>query len=72
MTLVSAVSAFVSTLTEDAPNLAPAQEGAYVIALIEATYRSIREERIIKSDLQNMIAPLADDRPCAIARSKVT
>jgi hypothetical protein len=41
-------AAFVATVLEGAPNLAPARDGAYAVALTEAAYRSAREGGIIR------------------------
>jgi predicted dehydrogenase len=41
----------VATVTEGAPNAATGREGAYDVALIEAAYRSAREERIVHVEL---------------------
>jgi predicted dehydrogenase len=43
-------AAFVDTILEDMPNLSPARDGAYAVALTEAVYRSIAEKRIIYID----------------------
>jgi predicted dehydrogenase len=48
---ISPDEAFVATVLEGAPNLAPAREGAYDVALIEAAYRSAREGQIVKLSL---------------------
>jgi len=45
---VSACEAFVSAVTEGAPNLCPARDGAYAVALLEAAYRSAREGRMVR------------------------
>ena len=45
---VSACEAFVSAVTEGAPNLSPARDGAYAVALLEAAYRSAREGRMVR------------------------
>lgn len=44
---VSPDEAFVAAVLDGAPNLCPAHEGAYAVALVEAAYRSAREGRII-------------------------
>jgi predicted dehydrogenase len=44
---ISPDEAFVATVLDGAPNIAPAQEGAYDVALIEAAHRSVREGRIV-------------------------
>jgi len=41
----------VAAVTEGAPNIAPARDGAYDIALIEAAYRSAREGHIVHIEL---------------------
>jgi predicted dehydrogenase len=48
---ISPDEAFVATVLEGAPNMAPAREGAYDVALIEAAYRSAREGRIVHIEL---------------------
>ena len=40
-------AAFVSAVMEGGKNPAPAQDGAYAVAFIEAAYRSAEEGRII-------------------------
>jgi predicted dehydrogenase len=47
---VSPDEAFVATVTEDAPNVSPACEGANDVAFIEAAYRSAREGRTVRVD----------------------
>jgi len=41
-------AAFVDTILSGAPNLSPARDGAYAVALSEAVYRSAAEGRIIQ------------------------
>jgi len=45
---VSACEAFVSAAKEGAPNLSPARDGAYAVALLEAAYRSAGEGRMVR------------------------
>jgi predicted dehydrogenase len=40
-------AAFVATILEGTPNRSPAHEAAYAVELLEATYRSAAEGRII-------------------------
>jgi len=44
-------AAFVDTVLEGAPNLSPARDGAYAVALTEAAYCSVVEKRIVRVDL---------------------
>lgn len=41
-------AAFVATILDGAPNLSPAQDGAYTVALMEAAYRSAAEGQIVR------------------------
>jgi predicted dehydrogenase len=43
-------AAFVDSVLEGAPNLSPARDGAYAVALAEAAYRSAGEKRIVGLD----------------------
>ena len=43
-------AAFVATILDGAPNIAPAREAAHVVALTEAAYRSVVEGRIVEID----------------------
>ena len=45
---ITPTAAFVATILDDVPNIAPALEAAQVVALTEATYRSIEAGNIIK------------------------
>jgi predicted dehydrogenase len=45
---VTPAAAFVKTVLDGAPNIAPAREAAHVVALTEATYRSVEEHTIIE------------------------
>jgi predicted dehydrogenase len=44
-------AAFVSAILDGKPNLAPAHEGTYAVALTEAAYRSAAEKRIVPVDV---------------------
>jgi predicted dehydrogenase len=44
-------AAFVDTILDGAPNLAPADEAAHAVALTAAAYRSIAEGRIVHVDV---------------------
>ena len=48
-------AAFVDTALEGAPNLSPARDGAYAVALTEAAYRSATEKRIVRVDLPQVL-----------------
>ena len=45
---ITPTAAFVATILDDVPNIVPAPEAAQVVALTEATYRSIEAGNIIK------------------------
>ncbi|MBN1641202.1 MAG: Gfo/Idh/MocA family oxidoreductase [Anaerolineae bacterium] len=45
---VSACGAFVSAVTEGTPNLSPPRDGAHAVALLEAAYRSARENKMVR------------------------
>ena len=48
---ITTTAAFVETVLDGAPNLAPARAGADAVALTEAAYRSIAEGRIVRVDV---------------------
>jgi hypothetical protein len=44
---ITTTAAFVNTVLDGAPNIAPAREAAYVVDLTEAAYRSVEQHSII-------------------------
>jgi predicted dehydrogenase len=44
-------AAFVETVLNDAPNLSPARDGAYAVALTEAVYQSAAKRRVVEVNL---------------------
>ena len=47
-TTIDTDAAFVATILDGAANIAPAREAAHVVALTEASFRSIAEGRIVE------------------------
>lgn len=45
---VTPAAAFVKTILDGVPNIAPAREAAHVVALTEAAYRSVEQHSIIE------------------------
>ena len=45
---VTPAAAFVETVLDGAPNIAPAREAAHAVALTEAAYRSVEQHSIIE------------------------